>query len=124
LTLAQFGQLASQEVWGGNANAWNQPQQPAAATWPTASYGAPVASNNWGWQQQQNNNNGRPWYNNAWVNTAPNMRPAAAAAVAAIANVRGVIHQLLSIISKLRILVLLPVSALPYVVIVKNYSLW
>jgi hypothetical protein len=34
----------------------------------------------------------------------------------------GAIHQLLSIILKLRILVLLPVSTLPYVVIVKNYS--
>jgi hypothetical protein len=36
---------------------------------------------------------------------------------------RGAIHQLLSIILKLRILVLLPVSNLPYVVKVKNYSL-
>jgi hypothetical protein len=35
---------------------------------------------------------------------------------------RGAIHQLLSIILKLRILVLLPVSTMPYVVIVKNYS--
>jgi 3-hydroxyacyl-CoA dehydrogenase len=35
---------------------------------------------------------------------------------------RGAIHQLLSIIHKLRILVLLPVSTMPYVVIVKNYS--
>jgi hypothetical protein len=35
----------------------------------------------------------------------------------------GAIHQLLNIILKLRILVLLPVSKLPYVVIVKNYSL-
>jgi hypothetical protein len=34
----------------------------------------------------------------------------------------GAIHQLLSIILKLRILVLLPVSTMPYVVIVKNYS--
>jgi hypothetical protein len=36
---------------------------------------------------------------------------------------RGAIHQLLSIILKLRILVLSPVSNLPYVVKVKNYSL-
>jgi hypothetical protein len=36
---------------------------------------------------------------------------------------RGAIHQLLSIIVKLRILVLLAVSNLPYVVKVKNYSL-
>jgi hypothetical protein len=35
---------------------------------------------------------------------------------------RGAIHQLLSIILNLRILVLLPVSTTPYVVIVKNYS--
>jgi hypothetical protein len=35
---------------------------------------------------------------------------------------RGAIHQLLSIILKLRILVLLPVSTMPYVVKVKNYS--
>jgi hypothetical protein len=35
---------------------------------------------------------------------------------------RGAIHQLLSIIPLLRFLVLLPVSAMPYVVIVKNYS--
>jgi hypothetical protein len=35
---------------------------------------------------------------------------------------RGAIHQLLIIILKLRILVLLPVSTMPYVVIVKNYS--
>jgi hypothetical protein len=34
----------------------------------------------------------------------------------------GAIHQLLSIILKLRILVLLPVSIMPYVVKVKNYS--
>jgi hypothetical protein len=34
----------------------------------------------------------------------------------------GAIHQLLSIILKLRILVLLPVSTMPYVVKVKNYS--
>jgi hypothetical protein len=34
----------------------------------------------------------------------------------------GVIHQLLSIILKIRILLLLPVSKLPYVVKVKNYS--
>jgi hypothetical protein len=33
----------------------------------------------------------------------------------------GAIHQLLSIILQLRILVLLPVSTMPYVVIVKNY---
>jgi hypothetical protein len=37
-------------------------------------------------------------------------------------QVRGAIHQLLSIILKLRILVLLPVSTMPYVVMVKNYS--
>jgi hypothetical protein len=36
---------------------------------------------------------------------------------------RGGIHKLLSIILKLRILVLLPVLSLPYVVKVKNYSL-
>jgi hypothetical protein len=36
--------------------------------------------------------------------------------------IRGAIHQLLSIILKLRILVLLLVSTMPYVVIVKNYS--
>jgi hypothetical protein len=36
---------------------------------------------------------------------------------------RGAFHQLLSIILKLRILVLLPVSNLPFVVKVKNYSL-
>jgi long-subunit acyl-CoA synthetase (AMP-forming) len=35
---------------------------------------------------------------------------------------RGAIHQLLSIILKLRILVLLPVSTVPYVVRLKNYS--
>jgi hypothetical protein len=35
----------------------------------------------------------------------------------------GAIHQLSSIILKLRILVFLPVSNLPYVVKVKNYSL-
>jgi hypothetical protein len=34
----------------------------------------------------------------------------------------GAIHQLLSIILKLRILVLLPVSTMPFVVIVNNYS--
>jgi hypothetical protein len=34
----------------------------------------------------------------------------------------GAIHQLLNIILKLRILVLLPVSTLPYVVKVTNYS--
>jgi hypothetical protein len=34
----------------------------------------------------------------------------------------GAIHQLLSIILKLGILVLLPVSTMPYVVIVKNNS--
>jgi hypothetical protein len=39
-----------------------------------------------------------------------------------IFDFRGAIHQLLNIILKLRILVLLPVSTLPYVVIVKNYS--
>jgi hypothetical protein len=36
---------------------------------------------------------------------------------------RGAIHQLLSSILKLRILVLSPVSNLPYVVKVKNYPL-
>jgi hypothetical protein len=36
---------------------------------------------------------------------------------------RGAIHQLLNIILKLRILVLSPVSNLPFVVKVKNYSL-
>jgi hypothetical protein len=36
---------------------------------------------------------------------------------------RGAIHQFLSIILILRILVLLPVSTLPYVVKVKSYSL-
>jgi hypothetical protein len=36
--------------------------------------------------------------------------------------VRGAIHQFLNIILKLRILVLLPVSTMPYVVMVKNYS--
>jgi hypothetical protein len=35
---------------------------------------------------------------------------------------RGAIHQLLSIIFKLRILVLVPVSTMPYVVTVQNYS--
>jgi hypothetical protein len=35
---------------------------------------------------------------------------------------RGAIHQLLSISLKLRILVLIPVSTMPYVVIVENYS--
>jgi hypothetical protein len=35
---------------------------------------------------------------------------------------RGAIHQLLNIVLKLRILVLLLVSTLPYVVKVKNYS--
>jgi hypothetical protein len=35
----------------------------------------------------------------------------------------GAIHQLFSIILKVRILVLLPVSTLPYVLKVKNYSL-
>jgi hypothetical protein len=35
----------------------------------------------------------------------------------------GAIHQFLNIILKLRILVLLPVSNLPYVVEFKNYSL-
>jgi hypothetical protein len=39
-----------------------------------------------------------------------------------ILDARGAIHQLLSIILKLRILVLLPVSTMPYVVMVKNYS--
>jgi hypothetical protein len=39
-----------------------------------------------------------------------------------VAPTRGAIHQLLSIILKLRILVLLPVSTMPYVVMVKNYS--
>jgi hypothetical protein len=34
----------------------------------------------------------------------------------------GAIHQLFSVILKLRILVLLPVSTMPYVVKVKNYS--
>jgi hypothetical protein len=34
----------------------------------------------------------------------------------------GAIHQLLSIIHKLKILVLLPLSTMPYVVKVKNYS--
>jgi hypothetical protein len=34
----------------------------------------------------------------------------------------GAIHQLLSIILKLRIVVLLPVSTMPYVVVVKNDS--
>jgi hypothetical protein len=42
--------------------------------------------------------------------------PAGLSAVA-----RGAIHQLLNIILKLRILVLLPVSTLPYVVKVNNY---
>jgi hypothetical protein len=37
-------------------------------------------------------------------------------------DTRGAIHQLLSIILKLRILVSLPVSTLPYVVKFKNYS--
>jgi hypothetical protein len=36
--------------------------------------------------------------------------------------VRGAIHQFFNIILKLRILVLLPVSTMPYVVKVKNYS--
>jgi hypothetical protein len=36
---------------------------------------------------------------------------------------RGAIHQFLRIILKLRILVLLPVSTLPYVVELRNYSL-
>jgi hypothetical protein len=43
-------------------------------------------------------------------------------AAAAAARMRGAIHQLLSIILKLRILVLLPVSTMSYVVIAKNYS--
>jgi hypothetical protein len=43
------------------------------------------------------------------------------AAAAGRAN-RGAIHQLLSIILKLRILVLLPMSTMPYVVMAKNYS--
>jgi hypothetical protein len=34
----------------------------------------------------------------------------------------GAIHQLLIIILKLRILLLLPVSTMPYVVIVRNYT--
>jgi hypothetical protein len=38
------------------------------------------------------------------------------------AEARGAIHQLLNIILKLRILVLLPVSTLPYIVKVKNHS--
>jgi hypothetical protein len=38
-------------------------------------------------------------------------------------ELRGAIHQLLSIILILRILVLLPVSTMPYVVNLKNYSL-
>jgi hypothetical protein len=42
---------------------------------------------------------------------------------AGIRNVRGAIHQLLSIIHKLRILDLKPVSNLPYVVKAKTYSL-
>jgi hypothetical protein len=37
-------------------------------------------------------------------------------------KLRGAIHQLSRIILKLRILVLLPVSTLPYVVNVKHYS--
>jgi hypothetical protein len=41
----------------------------------------------------------------------------------ALVRTWGAIHQLLNIILELRILVLLPVSKLPYVVIVKNYSL-
>jgi hypothetical protein len=36
--------------------------------------------------------------------------------------IRGAIHQLLNIILQLRILVSLPVSTLPYVVTVENYS--
>jgi hypothetical protein len=40
------------------------------------------------------------------------------------AEARGAFHQLLSIILKLRILVLLPVSNLPYVGKVKNHSLF
>jgi hypothetical protein len=47
--------------------------------------------------------------------------PSSATATAASAT-RDAIHQLLSIILKLRILVLLLVSTLPYVVISKNYS--
>jgi hypothetical protein len=39
-----------------------------------------------------------------------------------IAVAWGEIHQFLSIILKLRILVLLPVSTMPFVVIVNNYS--
>jgi hypothetical protein len=39
-----------------------------------------------------------------------------------VSNDWGAIHQLLSIILKLRILVLLTVSTMPYVVIVTNYS--
>jgi hypothetical protein len=41
---------------------------------------------------------------------------------AVVPESRGAIHQLLTIILKLRILVLLPVSTMPYVDIVKNYS--
>jgi hypothetical protein len=42
--------------------------------------------------------------------------------VAEETSLRGAIHQLLSIILKVRILVLLPEQTLPSVVIVKNYS--
>jgi hypothetical protein len=126
LTLDKFGQLASQEVWGGNANAWNQPQQPAAARSGHLARGLVRCSH--GVQQLGLAEAAAEQQQCETVEQqrvgehGPNARPAAAAAVAAIASARGAIHQLLSIILKLRIL-FFPVSTLHYVVIVNNYFL-
>jgi hypothetical protein len=127
LTLDKFGQLASQEVWGGNANAWNQPQQPAAARSGHLARGLVRCSH--GVQQlglaaaAAEQQQCETVVQQRVGEHGPNARPAAAAAVAAIASARGAIHQLLNIILKLRILGFFPVSTLPYVVIVNNYFL-
>jgi hypothetical protein len=49
----------------------------------------------------------------------PDTRPTSSLSTS---RIRGAIHQCLSIILKLRILVLLPVSTMPFVVMVNNYS--
>jgi hypothetical protein len=59
----------------------------------------------------------------AAVQTTTTTAEMATGGVSSISEDRGAIHQLLSIILKLRILVLLPVSNLHYVLKVKNYSL-
>jgi hypothetical protein len=62
------------------------------------------------------------WSNPTWSTDVLYSLTASGSRSSGIFAACGAIHQLLNIILKLRILVLLPVSTLPYIVKVNNYS--